>query len=171
METVKQTAERLVLASLHRLEISKARSAQAEACLRSSRQAVTKSEAVMQDSVRLLRGIHERREKTVSVPQAAIVVKAAPPDLIEVIASREFANEVVVMDGRHFIDCTLSNCVLEYSGYPTVLETTQFQGCSFRFKAEAALTMRFCECFELIASSCSDYTTVFSQHLGKRQPN
>ena len=37
-----------------------------------------------------------------------------------------FQNETVVLDGKHFIDCTLKNCTLEYSGGPVILERTIF---------------------------------------------
>lgn len=33
-----------------------------------------------------------------------------------------FQNETVPLDKRHFIDCILYNCILEYSGGPVILE-------------------------------------------------
>lgn len=72
-------------------------------------------------------------------------------DLMEVVSGQNLSNEVVKLDGKHFIDCLLNDCVLEYDGYPMVLESTEFKGCTFRFTGQAALTFRFLECFGLIA--------------------
>lgn len=37
-----------------------------------------------------------------------------------------FQNETVTLDGNHPIDCTFSNCSLDYSGGPVILEQTHF---------------------------------------------
>ena len=82
----------------------------------------------------------------------------APPELFELVSGRTFRNEVVSLDGRHFVECTIENCVLRYSGQPMVLETTTFDGCTFEFGSEAAQTVQFLECFSMMAESATDYT-------------
>ena len=40
----------------------------------------------------------------------------------------------------------MTDCTLDYSGYPVVLESTQFAGCRFQFHGHAAMTMQLMEC-------------------------
>ena len=53
-----------------------------------------------------------------------------------------FQDETVVLDGKHFIDCTLQNCTLEYSGGPVILERTHLRGCQYVFFGQAQSTVR-----------------------------
>ena len=66
---------------------------------------------------------------------------------MEQVSGQTIVGQVLSMDGKHFIDCEIRNCILEYSGQALIMETTLFSQCSFRFTGEAALTMRFLECF------------------------
>ncbi len=82
-------------------------------------------------------------------PEATLApapVQRQAPELMEAVSGRTFDGEHVVLDGKHFADCILRNCVLEYSGLPVVLETTQFAGCRFQFNGAAAMTMQLMEC-------------------------
>lgn len=67
-----------------------------------------------------------------------------------VTAGQTFENRTVQMDNVHFSRCTLINCVLEYSGKPVILEETEFKGCQFRFTCDAAMTVNFLKCFDLL---------------------
>jgi hypothetical protein len=55
-----------------------------------------------------------------------------------------------MMDGKHFIECTFTACILGYSGEPVIVESSSFTSCSFRFHGEAARTVRFLECFSML---------------------
>src|SRR5579875_2578109 len=68
-----------------------------------------------------------------------------PTDLMEIVSGRIFHGETVSLDGKHFVDCTLRDCVLEYGGFPVVLETTDFSGCRLPLQGQAAMTVRLLE--------------------------
>lgn len=91
---------------------------------------------------------------------------------LEVVSECSFENQRVLLDGKHFVNCTLNNCTLEYSGHPVVLETTAFHDCNFQFRGEAALTMQLLECFELVTPGAkSGYSTQPSEPLRREQLN
>ncbi len=50
--------------------------------------------------------------------------------------------KTVTLDGKHFIDCTFSNCTLEYSGGPVTLERTHLRRCHYVFFGKAQMTVR-----------------------------
>ena len=96
------------------------------------------------------------------------------PDLMEVVSGREFEGELVRLDGKHFVDCTLRECTLEYSGYPVVLETTQFFGCRFQFGGQAAMTMRMLQCFGIMGDGASELigeAAASASSQGSQRPN
>ncbi len=47
---------------------------------------------------------------------------------MEVLQHMTFRDETVILDDRHFLDCTLQNCTMEYSGGPVILERTHLRG-------------------------------------------
>ena len=51
-------------------------------------------------------------------------------------------SETVALDGKHFIDCIFSNCILEYSGGSVILEQTHLRGCHYVFFGQAQMTVR-----------------------------
>ena len=53
-----------------------------------------------------------------------------------------FQNETVPLDEKHFVDCTLYNCILEYRGGPVILERTHLRGCQYVFFGQAQMTIR-----------------------------
>ena len=57
-----------------------------------------------------------------------------------------------MIDRRHFIDCTLLNCTLEYSGGPVILERTQLSGCRYVFFEQAGMTVQLVQTLGLMFS-------------------
>jgi hypothetical protein len=92
-------------------------------------------------------------------------------DVMEIVSDLCLEGQVVPLDGRHFIGCTITNCTLQYSGAPVVIESTNFHGCRFEFLGQAGLTMRLLECFQLIPEDDAEYTVVSSSNSGGRLPN
>ena len=90
---------------------------------------------------------------------------------LERIADRSFTEETVQLDGRHFVDCRVANCVLEYSGGPVILEGTEFTGCRFRFGGEAAMTISLIGCFGLIEDGQLQPTSVPAVSAGTAKIN
>lgn len=95
----------------------------------------------------------------------------ATPDLLQVLENLTIENQIVDMDGKHIIGCSLSGCQLRYGGQPVVVESTSFEGCTFSFNAEAALTLRFLECFGMLPLSSGAYDLKLSGALSSSRPN
>ena len=56
-----------------------------------------------------------------------------------------FRDEPVGLDGKHFQDCTFTDCTLEYSGGDLVLERVTMRGCRhvlFGYARQTAIYMR-----------------------------
>jgi hypothetical protein len=62
--------------------------------------------------------------------------------LVEIF-SQVIENETIEIDGKRFVDCVLSNCVLEYSGGPVIFDRTRMRGCRYVFFGEARRTVQF----------------------------
>lgn len=60
---------------------------------------------------------------------------------MQIISGLTIKNTTVVLDGKHFVDCTFTSCVLEYSGQKVIIETTSFNACRFLFIGEAGRTV------------------------------
>jgi hypothetical protein len=135
--------------------------------IRSTRDAVDASRALIAQSDA---AIERLRALTATSPQSS---QGPPPErILEVVSGCSFENQRVLLDGKHFVNCTLNNCTLEYSGQAVVLETTAFTSCNFDFRAEAAMTMQLMECFELVARSRkSGYSEDPDEHLRPQQRN
>ena len=101
----------------------------------------------------------------------ASVSISGPEHLLQIVSGQTFEQETLVMDGKHFVACVISGCVLEYSGQALVMESTQFNGCSFRFKGEAALTLNFLECFGLTPETRDELAAVPSRTARSQRPN
>lgn len=69
---------------------------------------------------------------------------------MEVITGRHIEGELVELDGRHFVDCILCNCVLEYGGGDVILERTQIRSCQHAFFGRARCTVNYLERMGLI---------------------
>ena len=62
---------------------------------------------------------------------------------MEIITDATIAGESVSLDGKHFIDCTLVDCVLCYSGLNVVFERTSLKGCRHVFYGRARQTVHY----------------------------
>lgn len=62
---------------------------------------------------------------------------------MEVIRELDMRNETVRLDGRHFIDCTFTDCILEYGGSEMILERTTFTSCRHVFFGHAFMTLQY----------------------------
>ncbi len=62
---------------------------------------------------------------------------------MEVVSGCTIQDECVVIDGKRFTDCTLINCILEYSGDPVDFVRTRMRGCRYVFYGRARHTVQF----------------------------
>ncbi len=76
---------------------------------------------------------------------------------MQTIQQRVFEGEVLEMDDKHFIDCTLTNCILRYSGRALVLEKTLLRGCNYVFFGRAKGTVRFLEMMGLLRAQAGEW--------------
>lgn len=97
--------------------------------------------------------------------------KSSLQDHYELICDRVIEGELVQLDGKHFIDCTLRDCILEYGGSPTIFETTEFSGCRFRFTGHAAMTVQLLECFGITDDNATEYTKSVQSDNSSQRPN
>ncbi len=128
-----------------------------------------RSHDVITRSDRIIDDLNKQYLPEETVP--ATFVSNGSTQLLEEVVGQTFQNQVLTMDGKHFIDCCVMNCVLEYSGQALVLESTEFKGCSFRFHGEAALTLNFLNCFGLMPEKSSDVEVTASAPFRSQRPN
>ena len=69
---------------------------------------------------------------------------------MRIVRSKNIEGELVSTDGNHFIDCTLTDCVLQYEGGQVVMEATRITGCHHVFSGPARLTINYLKAMELI---------------------
>ncbi len=62
---------------------------------------------------------------------------------MEIILGLTIENESIRIDGKHFIDCTLVDCILEYSGGDVMFERTHMRGCRHVFYGRARRTLHY----------------------------
>lgn len=70
---------------------------------------------------------------------------------MQIISGLTIENTTVVLDGKHFVDCTFTDCVLEYSGQKVIIETTNFKACRFLFIGEAGRTVELLQLLEMMS--------------------
>ena len=51
--------------------------------------------------------------------------------------------ESVELDGKHFVRCTLINCVLQYAGGEVAFDRTEMKGCRHVFYGRARRTLHY----------------------------
>ena len=59
---------------------------------------------------------------------------------MERIERQVFRNEVVELDGIHFVDCTFLGCIFEYYGGAVAFERPVMRGCCHVFYGGGGLT-------------------------------
>ena len=62
---------------------------------------------------------------------------------METVSNRIIEGESLVIDNKHFVGCTLINCILEYSGDDVVFDRTEMRGCRYVFFGRARRTIHF----------------------------
>ena len=58
---------------------------------------------------------------------------------LEKVYNRHFKNEEVVIDGKHFIDCTFVNCRIRYNGGKYIFDKSQQDGLDFYSENDAVV--------------------------------
>jgi hypothetical protein len=62
---------------------------------------------------------------------------------VEIVQGKTLDSVSVVIDETMFIDCTMIDCILEYSGGPVSFERTNMRGCRYVFFGQARATIHF----------------------------
>ena len=75
---------------------------------------------------------------------------------MQTVSHVTFENETVCLDNKHFEDCTLVRCVLEYSGEALLIERTAFEGCRLKLREGAGRTMQFLQCMGYMGDVTGD---------------
>ena len=52
-----------------------------------------------------------------------------------------------------YIDCTFTNCTIEYGGKAVILQRTTLKSCDFVFSEEAKMTLAFLDCVGILSLS------------------
>ena len=60
---------------------------------------------------------------------------------MQIVSNVVFHQEAVMLDGKHFIDCTLEDCELSYGGGAVIFERTRIEGCDYMFGGQARRTV------------------------------
>ena len=69
---------------------------------------------------------------------------------MKIIRDKHIQGELLQVDGKHFIGCTLTDCVLQYGGGHVVMEGTSISRCHHVFIGPARLTVNYLEAMELV---------------------
>ncbi len=75
---------------------------------------------------------------------------------METIRNQYIAAQHVRLDGKHFVDCTLTDCTLEYGGGPVILERTHITGCNHVFCGAAERTLSYVDLMRLAGPALTD---------------
>ena len=78
---------------------------------------------------------------------------------MQIVSNVAFENETVCLDNKHFEDCVLIRCVLEYSGQEFTLERTSFKGCRLKLSEGAGRTLQFLQCMGYMSEGVGDRQT------------
>ena len=62
---------------------------------------------------------------------------------MEIICGRTITGEVLRLDDKHFVDCTLDGCQLSYSGGGVIFERTRLTQCRHIFHGAARATVLY----------------------------
>ena len=83
---------------------------------------------------------------------------------MQLVQGQTIQGELLDIDNKYFMDCTLEDCTLEYSGRPVTFERTQLRRCRYVFRGSARTTVHFLQCTGLMAHEPSEWGE-FPQHL------
>ncbi len=74
---------------------------------------------------------------------------------LEIVSNLVFSQEAVLLDGKHFVDCTLDACELRYGGGIVIFERTRISGCDYMFGGQAGRTVDLLKIVGILAEPCS----------------
>ena len=74
---------------------------------------------------------------------------------MQIVFNVSFHQETVVLDGKHFIDCTLEACELSYGGGAVIFERTRIEGCDYMFGGQARRTVELLTLMGLMSAQTS----------------
>jgi hypothetical protein len=69
---------------------------------------------------------------------------------MQVTANQNITGSVVQMDGHHFENCSVTNCVLVYSGGDFSWTNCQFANCQIRLIGSAQRAIQFLQFFGML---------------------
>lgn len=72
---------------------------------------------------------------------------------METVQDQKLEGLSLTIDDKHFIDCTLIDCILEYSGRPISFERTIMRRCRYVFFGSARSTVHFLQGVGLMEGS------------------
>jgi hypothetical protein len=76
---------------------------------------------------------------------------------MQLVQSQTIQGESLDIDNKYFIDCTLEDCTLEYSGCPVTFERTHLLRCRYVFRGLARTTVQFLQCTGLMPHEPSEW--------------
>ena len=74
------------------------------------------------------------------------------------IQGETIEGQVLAIDDKEFIDCTLVDCVLEYSGRPVSFTRTHMRGCRYVFFGSARSTVHFLQGVGLLSNAPGEWS-------------
>lgn len=149
--------------SAERLRVSLELRTDLQNCVRKTKVAISTTQFLIAQTNEIIDHLPRAAQSSRDpIPAVQTNLELPHSDALHIISGQNFRNELVPMDCRHFVDCTMTDCTLEYSGQPVVLETTSFSRCTFRFGGEAAMTACFLDCFGLLTKGNGSYTLAAS---------
>jgi hypothetical protein len=69
---------------------------------------------------------------------------------LETLLNRLFDGATLEIDGMHFVDCTLENCILIYRGGSVIFERTRLRRCRYVFYGPARTTVQLLQTVGLL---------------------
>ena len=76
---------------------------------------------------------------------------------MEIIEGENFVDECVILDDKHFVDCTFTNCMLEYHGNDVMFENVQMNRCRHVFFGRARQTLHYLQGVGLMPFDASEW--------------
>lgn len=101
--------------------------------------------------------------------------------ILELVVNKRFENQVIILDGKNFIDCAFENCTIEWKGEPYAFSNLKWKNLSFRFRENNQLVnaVGFMRAFKLLdvqflkalqAVEEKDLDKGFSYHETQQEP-
>ena len=76
---------------------------------------------------------------------------------MQLVEGQTIQGESLDIDNKYFIDCTLEDCILEYSGRPVTFERTHLRRCRYVFHGLAKSTVQFLQSTGLMPYEASQW--------------